>query len=67
MFYFKTVRTIMSIQIISTNDNITINETLNDSETIYEYINKVINILGIDTNIYMNIIIFDKLITIKLK
>lgn len=57
----------MSIQIISTNDNITINETLNDSETIYEYINKVINILGIDTNIYMNIIIFDKLITIKLK
>lgn len=57
----------MSIQIISTNDNITINETLKDSETIYEYINKVINILGIDTNIYMNIIIFDKLITIKLK
>lgn len=67
MFYFKTVRTIMSIQIISINDNITINETLKDSETIYEYINKVINILGIDTNIYMNIIIFDKLITIKLK
>lgn len=57
----------MSIQIISTNDNITINETLNDSETIYEYINKVINILGIDTNIYMNIIIGDKLITVKLK
>lgn len=57
----------MSIQIISTNDNITINETLKDSETIYEYINKVINILGIDTNIYMNIIIGDKLITIKLK
>lgn len=57
----------MSIQIISTNDNITINETLKDSETIYEYINKVINILGIDTNIYMNIIIGDKLITVKLK
>ena len=57
----------MSINIISTLDDITINETLKDELTIYDYINSVINLLGQDVSIRMVINIGDKLITIKIK
>lgn len=57
----------MSINIISTLDDITINETLKDELTIYDYINNVVNLLGQDVSINMIINIGDKLITIKIK
>ena len=57
----------MSIQLISTYDGITVNETLKDDITIYEYINKVVNLLGDDVNIIMIITIDNKMITIKIK
>ena len=57
----------MSINIISTLDDITINETLKDELTIYDYINSVINLLGQDVSINMIVNIGDKLITIKIK
>ena len=57
----------MSINIISTLDDITINETLKDELTIYEYINNVVNLLGEDVSINMIVNIGDKLITIKIK
>lgn len=57
----------MSINIISTLDDITINETLKDDTTIYEYIKNVISLLGNDVNINMIINTGDKLITVKLK
>lgn len=57
----------MSINIISTLDDITINETLKDELTIYDYINSVINLLGEDVSINMIVNIGDKLITIKIK
>ena len=57
----------MSINIISTIDGITINETLKDDTTIYEYIKKVINLLGNEVNINMIINIGYKLITLKIK
>ena len=57
----------MSINIISTLDDITINETLKDELTIYDYINSVINLLGQDVSIRMVINTGDKLITIKIK
>lgn len=57
----------MSIQLISTYDGITVNETLKDDITIYEYINKVVNLLGDDVNIIMIITIDNKVITIKIK
>ena len=57
----------MSINIISTLDDITINETLKDELTIYDYINSVVNLLGKDVSINMIINIGDKLITIKIK
>ena len=57
----------MSINIISTLDDITINETLKDELTIYNYINSVINLLGQDVSIRMVINTGDKLITIKIK
>ena len=57
----------MSINIISTLDDITINETLKDDTTIYKYIKNVISLLGNDVNINMIINTGDKLITVKLK
>ena len=57
----------MSINIVSTLDDITINETLRDELTIYEYINNVVNLLGEDVSINMIVNIGDKLITIKIK
>ena len=57
----------MSIQLISTYDGITVNETLKDELTIYEYINKVVNLLGDDVSIIMIITIDNKMITIKIK
>ena len=57
----------MSINIISTLDDITINETLRDELTIYEYVNNVVNLLGEDVSINMIVNIGDKLITIKIK
>ena len=57
----------MSINIISTLDDITINETLKDELTIYDYINSVVNLLGQDVSINMIVNIGDKLITIKIK
>lgn len=57
----------MSIQLISTYDGITVNETLKDDITIYEYINKVVNLLGDDVNIIMIITVDNKMITIKIK
>ena len=48
-------------------DDITINEILKDDITIYEYINKVINILGNEVNIFMVITTEDKIITVKIK
>jgi len=57
----------MSINIISTLDDITINETLKDELTIYEYVNNVVNLLGEDVSINMIVNIGDKLITIKIK
>ena len=57
----------MSINIISTLDDITINETLKDELTIYDYINNVVNLLGEDVSINMIVNIGDKLITIKIK
>jgi hypothetical protein len=68
MFYLKTVcQVIMSIQLISTHDGITVNETLKDDITIYEYINKVVNLLGDDVSIIMIITVDNKMITIKIK
>jgi hypothetical protein len=57
----------MSIQLISTHDGITVNETLKDDITIYEYINKVVNLLGDDVSIIMIITVDNKMITIKIK
>ena len=57
----------MSIQIITKADNITINETLKDDTTIYEYIMKVINVLGDEVEIIITINTGDKLITLKIK
>jgi hypothetical protein len=57
----------MSIQLISTYDGITVNETLKDDITIYEYINKVVNLLGDDVSIIMIITVDNKMITIKIK
>lgn len=57
----------MSINIISTYDNITINESLKDETTIYEYIKKVIKLLGDEVIIIMTINTGDKLITLKIK
>ena len=57
----------MSINIISTLDDITINETLKDELTIYDYIISVVNLLGEDVSINMIVNIGDKLITIKIK
>ena len=57
----------MSIQIISEVEDITINETLKDDITIYEYMNIVIDTLGNDVNIKIEINTGDKLITVKLK
>ena len=57
----------MSIQIISTADNITINETLKDDITIYEYIKKVVDTLGDSVDRVIAINTGDKLITVKIK
>ena len=57
----------MSINIVSTLDDITINETLRDELTIYEYVNNVVNLLGEDVSVSMVINTGDKLITIKIK
>ena len=57
----------MSIVLISSCDDITINETLKDNQTIYEYITKVIDTLGPDVSIVLEVVLTDKLIKIKLK
>lgn len=57
----------MSIVLISSCDDITINETLKDNQTIYEYIAKVIDTLGPDVSIVLEVVLTDKLIKIKLK
>ena len=57
----------MSIQIITTNNDITINETLKDDITIYEYIKKVIHLLGDNIEIKLIINTGDKLITLRIK
>jgi hypothetical protein len=48
-------------------DDITINEILKDDTTIYEYINKVVKLLGEEVSIIMVITTKDKMITVKIK
>ena len=57
----------MSIQMVCEADDITINEILKDDTTIYEYINKVVKILGEEVSIIMVLTIEDKMITVKIK
>lgn len=57
----------MSIQFISTVDNITINETLKDDMTIYEYVNEIVQTMGENVKIIMEINTGDRLITIRVK
>ena len=57
----------MSIQMVCEADDITINEILKDDTTIYEYINKVVKLLGEEVSIIMVLTIEDKMITVKIK
>lgn len=57
----------MSINIISKVDGVVINETLKDEITIYEYINKIIDLLGDDVEIEMVITTNKQVIRIKIK
>ena len=57
----------MSIQFISTVDNITINETLKDDMTIYEYVNEIVQTMGENVKIIMEINTGDRLITMRVK
>ena len=59
----------MSIRLILTDNEITINEKLKDNETIYNYINRAINIFDNKDNVNIFIIIqTDKeIINVKIK
>ena len=57
----------MSIRFISTIDNITINETLKDDVTIYEYIENIVQSMGEKVKIIMEIDTGDRLITMRVK
>ena len=58
----------MSVTVVTTCDDITIVETLED-ESIYEYINKVVNEIGDKNNVSIVMIINTgtQLITLKVK
>ena len=60
---------IMSIRLILTDNEITINEELKDNETIYNYINRAINNFDNkdNVNIYMIIQTDKEIINIKIK
>ena len=59
----------MSIRLILTDNEITINEELKDNETIYNYINRAINNFDNkdNVNIYMIIQTDKEIINIKIK
>ena len=59
----------MSIRLILTDNEITINEELKDNETIYNYINRAINIFDNkdNVNIYMTVQTDKEIINIKIK
>ena len=71
MFYFETILQIinMSIRLILTDNEITINEELKDNETIYNYINRAINNFDNkdNVNIYMIVQTDKEIINIKIK
>ena len=71
MFYFETILKVikMSIRLILTDNEITINEELKDNETIYNYINRAINNFDNknNVNIYMIIQTDKEIINIKIK
>ena len=58
----------MSLTIITTFDNVTICETINEG-TVLEYINNVFNDIDDKNNVTMNMIVNtgDKLVTIRLR
>ena len=60
---------IMSIRLILTDNEITINEELKDNETIYNYINRAINNFDNknNVNIYMIIQTDKEIINVKIK
>ena len=59
----------MSIRLVLTDNEITINEELKDNETIYNYINRAINNFDNknNVNIYMIIQTDKEIINIKIK
>ena len=59
----------MSIRLILTDNEITINEELKDNETIYNYINRAINNFDNkdNVNIYMIVQTDKEIINIKIK
>ena len=59
----------MSIRLILTDNEITINEELKDNETIYNYINRAINNFDNkdNVNIYMTVQTDKEIINIKIK
>lgn len=59
----------MSIRIVLTDNEITINEALNDNETIYEYVNRALNHFeNINiVSIYLLITTDKQMIEIKIK
>ena len=71
MFYFETILKVikMSIRLILTDNEITINEELKDNETIYNYIDRAINNFDNknNVNIYMIIQTDKEIINIKIK
>ena len=71
MFYFETILKVikMSIRLILTDNEITINEELKDNETIYNYINRAINNFDNkdNVNIYMIVQTDKEIINIKIK
>lgn len=71
MFYFETILKVikMSIRLILTDNEITINEELKDNETIYNYINRAINNFDNkdNVNIFMTVQTEKEIINIKIK
>ena len=71
MLYSETVFQIikMSIRLILTDNEITINEELKDNETIYNYINRAINNFDNkdNVNIFMTVQTEKEIINIKIK
>ena len=59
----------MSIRLILTDNEITINEELKDNETIYNYINRAINNFDNKNNVFIYMIIQTEkeIINIKIK